>query len=442
MNFKSITAMLLTTLSASLSAQVVKVEVKQANGQWSLYRNGEPYYVKGGGGQVHLDELVNIGGNSIRTWSLNNAEEFLDNAHKKGLTVMMGLWVQHERHGFDYDDTVAVRKQLDFFRKRINQLKNHPALLMWGVGNEVDLFYTNTKVWNAVQDIAKMIHEEDPNHPTSTVTAGLDSMEVALVMKNAPDIDIYCVNTYSDLDNAVKNIAKFGWTGPYLITEWGPNGHWEVNKTAWAAPIEQSSSEKAMSYKARYASIEKASKTCLGSYVFLWGQKQETTSTWYGLFAKSGESSEVLDVLHSYWKKQKPENNCPTIGNFGIETDSSLSVGVYISSGIRYKAKADFMDADGDKLKVKWTVVKESTDIKAGGDAENEPPHILGLVKKNKGNNVEFIAPSEEGAYRLFVKAYDKNGHYAYANSPFYVKNSGVEPIVKLRKKKLNFLYE
>ena len=101
MNFKSITAMLLTTLSASLSAQVVKVEVKQANGQWSLYRNGEPYYVKGGGGQVHLDELVNIGGNSIRTWSLNNAEEFLDNAHKKGLTVMMGLWVQHERHGFD-----------------------------------------------------------------------------------------------------------------------------------------------------------------------------------------------------------------------------------------------------------------------------------------------------------------------------------------------------
>ena len=100
------------------------------------------------------------------------------------------------------------------------------------------------------------------------------------------------------------------------------------------------------------------------------------------------------------------------------------------------------MDADGDKLKVKWTVVKESTDIKAGGDAENEPPHILGLVKKNKGNNVEFIAPSEEGAYRLFVKAYDKNGHYAYANIPFYVKNSGVEPIVKLRKKKLNFLYE
>ena len=28
---------------------------------------------------------------------------------------------------------------------------------MWAVGNEMDLFYKNFKVWNAVEDIAAMI---------------------------------------------------------------------------------------------------------------------------------------------------------------------------------------------------------------------------------------------------------------------------------------------
>ena len=208
------------------NGQPVKVEVKKIDNEWGLYRNGEPYFIRGAGGQTNLDKLVEIGGNSIRTWSLENAQKYLDEAHKRGLTVTMGLWVQHERHGFDYNDTAAVRKQLDYFTRKVREFKDHPALLMWGIGNEVDLFYTNTKVWNAVQDIAAMVHREDPNHPTTTVTAGYDSTETALIMANAPDIDIYGINTYGDLKKAVDDMQRFGWQGPYLIAEWGPNGHW------------------------------------------------------------------------------------------------------------------------------------------------------------------------------------------------------------------------
>ena len=45
---------------------------------------------------------------------------------------------------------------------------------MWCVGNEVDLFYKNFKVWDAIEGIAKMIQDIDPNHPTMTVTEGID----------------------------------------------------------------------------------------------------------------------------------------------------------------------------------------------------------------------------------------------------------------------------
>lgn len=229
----------LIIVNASFSlAQVRHVEVKKsANDEYRLYVDQKEFYIKGVGGSDFLDVAVNIGANTIRTWSTDNAKQVLDEAHARGLMVMMGMWVQHERHGFDYDDDAKVKNQLEQFRKVVLELKDHPALLLWGVGNEVDLFYTNTKVWNAVQDIAKMIHELDPHHPTTTVTAGLDPNEVDLIKRNAPDIDIYSVNTYGGIGDVRKNIRNYGWTGPYLITEWGPNGHWEVAKTPWVHPL-------------------------------------------------------------------------------------------------------------------------------------------------------------------------------------------------------------
>lgn len=417
------------------------VKLVETNEGWSLTKNGSPYYIKGAGGQTQLNVLQEIGGNTIRTWSLDNAEKFLDEAHDRGLMVMMGLWVQHERHGFDYNDSKAVQKQLDFFRKRVTQLKDHPALLLWGVGNEVDLFYTNTKVWNAVQDIAKMIHELDPNHPTCTVTAGLDAKEVELISKNCPDIDIYGINTYSELGSAINNISKFGWNGPYLITEWGPNGHWEVEKTAWNIPIEQTSSEKAASYRERYALIEQAKSKCLGSFVFLWGQKQETTGTWYGVFSKDGDKTEIINDLQKAWTGVDPKNRSPKVGKLQIKENETLLKENYLQARGKYQAEVNFTDPDKDKLKIRWVIRYESTDIKSGGDAEKEPPSIPGLIKKKRGQSVHFVAPKKEGAYRLYVMAYDKSGHVAYANIPFYVKPDLDKQKIRLKKRNLNPTY-
>ena len=46
----------------------IKVEMRQENGQWQLYRGGKPYYIKGVGGQSQMDRAVTYGANSIRTW--------------------------------------------------------------------------------------------------------------------------------------------------------------------------------------------------------------------------------------------------------------------------------------------------------------------------------------------------------------------------------------
>lgn len=416
------TAVLLIAFSQTILAQVVPVTVQMdAAGNWQLYRNGQPYYVKGVGGKVELEKAAAIGANSIRTWGSDDAGEVLDKAQAMGLTVLMGLWLQHERHGFDYNNTEKVQQQLLHFTEVVEKYKNHPALLAWGVGNEVDLFYSNTNVWYAVNDIAKMIHEKDPNHPTMTVTAGLDTTETRLIMERAPEIDIYGINTYGDLGSVAKLLSTTKWNKPYMITEWGPNGHWEVQKTMWGVPVEQSSSEKANSYKERYNKhIAAESKLCIGSYVFLWGQKQETTATWYGLFDEKGLSSQAVDELERIWTGKEPVNSAPILNsaqlNGKLKGDSIL-----VQPYSTCNAVATVTDLNGDKLKFVWEVVYESTDIKAGGDAEAKPAALKGLSMKTKKNTVQFRAPEKEGAYRLYLFIYDNKGHYAYQNIPFYV---------------------
>ena len=409
----------LVILTSCVNAQVIPVSIEQKEGKWTIVREGADYFIKGGGGQTYLDKLEEIGGNSIRTWGTENAMEIMDEAHKRGLTVMLGLWVQHERHGFNYDDPIAVKKQLEGFRKDVERFKDHPALLLWGVGNEVDLNYSNTKVWDAVQDIAKMIHEIDPNHPTSTVTAGLDKSEVELILEKAPDIDIYGVNTYGDIGNVNKNIRKFGWNGPYMITEWGVNGHWECPKTDFGVPIEQTSNQKANSFSERYEFIREDSMYCVGSYAFLWGNKQETTSTWYGLFTADGKSGEAVDVLQRKWGSE-PKNRAPQLFSLTIE-GKRADESVYLTSSNISEATVDVTDPDGDKLKYSWSVVPESTDIKSGGDAESAPLSIPGSIKKFSNGTVSFRVPKKEGPYRLFLFVDDGNGHAGTANIPFYV---------------------
>ena len=120
---------------SSAYAQAIKVEVKKVDDQWVLMRGGEPYYINGAGGEGFMEELVEAGGNSVRTWSVDDAQEVLDKAQELGLTVMMGLWVQHERHGYDYDNEKANQGQLEYFTKMVKKYKDHPALLMWSIGN-------------------------------------------------------------------------------------------------------------------------------------------------------------------------------------------------------------------------------------------------------------------------------------------------------------------
>jgi len=414
-------------VSTHLLAQPVTVSLTPTTIGWQLYRAQQPYFIKGAGGNSHFKELKEAGGNSIRTWSANDAHWLLDSAQRHGLTVTLGLWLQHERHGFDYSDSVAVQQQLEKFTAIIRRYKDHPALLMWAVGNEVDLFYTNTAVWDAVQDIAAMIHQLDPHHPTTTITAGLDGREVQLIQEKAPDIDIYGINTYGAISQVASDLQAYGWEGPYLVAEWGPNGHWEVPKTTWGAPLEPSSYQKARDFDERYPYIAQGTPNCVGSYVFYWGQKQEVTPTWYGTFSESGQSTEALDVLQYHWKGFWPANRAPELRQLSL-MGLDGSANIYLAPHTLHRAKVQVKDPEGETLRILWQIMPERTEPSIGGDPEPPLPPLKGLIHLQDSSEVQFRSPSAEGPYRLYVQATDEQGKVAYANIPFYVAHKRPTP--------------
>ena len=271
----------INTLSKNKPA---KVTLLNNEGSYQLLVNNEPFYIKGAGLEFgNIPALAKHNGNSFRTWRIENGrqsgKEVLDEAHKYGLMVTMGIEVARERHGFDYNNESAVKEQLEQIKKDVIALKDHPALLLWGIGNELNLRYTNPKVWDAVNEISQMIHEVDPNHLTTTSLAGISKKEITLIKEKCPDLDLLSFQMYGSLEHLPRMIKEYDYTGPYIVTEWGATGHWEVPTTKWGVPIEENSSVKASNYLNRYYDVIEANKSkCLGSYVFSLGSKTRTLS--------------------------------------------------------------------------------------------------------------------------------------------------------------------
>lgn len=411
----------------SNTTEVTTARIEKGADGFQLLVNNEPFYIKGAGLEFgSIPKLAAHGANSFRTWRTDNGQrsgkEVLDDALKYGLKVTMGIDVGRERLGFDYDDEAAVKAQLERIRKEVIALKDHPALIIWGIGNELNHHSENPKVWDAVNEISKMIHEVDPNHLTTTSLAGMNKEFVHLIQERASDIDILSVQMYAEVEILPRLLKESGWEGPLMVTEWGATGYWEVGSTEWGAPFENNSSVKADFYQSRYnTAILSQKEQCIGSYVFLWGQKQERTPTWFGMFMPDGRETESIDVMHYVWNESWPENRTPRINAFTLESKVATD-NIRLAAGKKYAAVIDVADPDNDALTYRWEIMKESKTAATGGDAEEVPEVIEGLIQSAASANVEFLAPKEEGAYRLFIYVDDTADHTAHANIPFYVE--------------------
>ena len=402
-------------------SQVAKVSIIKTSNGFQLTKNGEPYYIKGAGAKSNFKKVVESGGNSIRIWSTNKSE-LLDSAYKYNLSVCLGIWVAQERNGFNYNDEYNVRSQIELIKKEILRLKDHPSVILWGIGNEVDLQYSNFKVWETIEEIAKFIKKVDPNHPTMTVIAGLDPSKVFMIKKHCPSVDILGINVYGAIENAPLNIRRYGWEKPYVITEWGVNGPFEAKTNSWGAKIEPTNGFKANQRLRRYKNIIESDKSlCLGSYCFLWGQKQESTSTWHGMYLSNGHPTEAIDVMQYCWSGNWPKQRAPSIMQIKLNGDNWKKNHIF-STGEEVSLEYVFNRNNNDSLIFDYQLYPETFSNKGGGDFQESPDEIpIEIISKSE-NKISFKVPSRKGYYRIFVFLKNKYNKSSVANIPFQVE--------------------
>jgi hypothetical protein len=399
-------------------ADAIPVELQKTDSGWQLLRGGEPYFIHGAGGDGPLDVLAAAGANSVRTWG-GDVGSLLDDAHKLGLTVTVGIWLGHERHGFDYGDETQVAEQLERAREMVLKYKDYPALLLWGVGNEMEGYEdaNNPAVWEAVNDVAAMVKELDPNHPTMTVTAFVHGERIEYLHNRSPAIDIHGVNAYGGAQAVPRVLREGGASKPFILTEFGPVGPWEIPTTDWGAPYEQTSAEKADFYRESYnKAIADAPGVALGAYAFLWGNKMEATQTWFGMLLDDGSRTAAVDTMTEIWSGQPPGNLAPIAERPVIEGGAELDPGRVVD------VSATITDPEQDDLRIKWELRPESGDYATGGDFRPELPAVNDAIVDSRIDGARVRMPDEPGAYRLFVYAWDTAGGAATANVPLLVK--------------------
>lgn len=403
-----------------------QVDIREHNGKWTLYRNNEPYFIKGAHGRVRLDWLKQIGGNSIIVYESELSDSIMDLAHELGLTVSISLEIGKGRFE-DYTDDQFIQQQRNRVKELVQKYKTHPALLFWIVGNELHITQNNNvRLWREVNELSKIIRSIDPWHPTTTTIASFPtvSFQPLQIKLFAPDLDFITLTIYEFAPRIKRESDSFIWgiNGPFLVSEWGGQPYWMYPRTEWDAIIEHSTTRNAdLFYHYHSLIFDRNAEKCIGGYVFYWGQKQERTHTVFSLIHEEKHKTQAFEALQYLWTETFPDNWCPRIDTFYLDGFSGHNF--YLQKEKNYQASIYAVDPDDDPLTMKWELREEGY---YRGKTGGEPEPVTRIIAQSDSvktyrENFSFQSPDKTGPYRLFVYVYDNHNYVASANIPFYV---------------------
>ncbi len=400
-----------------------KVQIVPVGNGFRLLREDRPYFIKGAAGRARPDLVRAAGGNAIRTYTTDGLDTLLDRAHALGLSVMAGIYLGRECEGFNYQDTLAVAQQHRMALDVVERHKHHPALLCWALGNELDNESEQPQLmWRRVNELALAVKNADPDHPVTTCVS-FWAPSLKILFDGVPALDFVSINAFGNLwevDQYFRQQIK----QPYLISEWGTSGPWEVQRTEWSAPVEKSLREKHTQIRDTYRRhIAANTSHCLGSFAFYWGQKQETSPTWFSFFSENGEKTTLVDLSYELWGGGKPANQAPVPDTI-LAAGQGVTRNRYLQSGAITDASVQATDPDGDPLSYRWEITPEGSVFNPDDiGRELKPDSLRGLIVENAGKRIRFRVPAKTGPYRLAVLIRDGQGGAAYAALPFYAVN-------------------
>lgn len=205
--------------------------------------------------EVDSELMAAAGINAVRTYEPITDREVLDVFHRKGIHVLNTVYMEGD---VSADSVVPL----------VESLKDHPAILMWVIGNEwnFNTLYsdmTPEDASNRVQEVARLVKKVDPLHLVATVYGMVPGSEE---IDAQVDIDVWGINVYSGL--------TFGplfadWearsTKPMFLAEFGADAFNAL--TGGEDEEDQAKATRALFSEMLDNSVQSGG-TCLGGFIF------------------------------------------------------------------------------------------------------------------------------------------------------------------------------
>ena len=407
----------------SVPAGPSTVRVTGSQGDWQLNVNGAPYEVKGitygpkeSDADGYMRDLKNMGVNTIRTWGVDDATTpgFLDKAAQQGIKVIVGHWLDQ---GVDYvNDTEYKNARKTEIVARVNALKNKQGVLMWDIGNEVILTMQDhglaadvveaRRVAYAkfVNEVAVAVQAADPNHPVTSTDAYTQAW--MYYKQYTPALNLLAVNSYGAIDTVKRDWISGGYTKPYILTEGGPHGEWEVPNDINGVPDEPTDLEKKAGYTYSWNALKGHSGVALGGTEFHYGLENDFGGVWLNT-TTGGWRRLGYHALRQAYTGQAAPNTPPEITAMTVGSQTAVPAGGTFTVGV------NVTDPQGDLIR--YNLMASDKHITGNRGLSN-------LVFTETGNGQFTVrAPEQFGVWKVYVYAFDGHGNVGIEQRSFKV---------------------
>ena len=184
--------------------------------------------------------------------------------------------------------TGRMQQQTARVLAQVEQYKDHPALLGWGLGNEVVLNIAGDDQRIAysryLEQLCRHVKALDPHHPVLSVSAW--TVAVPYWQAHCPGLDLYGINAYGPAAGGLpRALEDLGVEKPWLVTEFGPVAEWDVPADDLGVPIMPNDAQKydQMVNGWNQGVTGATSKGHRGGFLFNYGKGFDFVSLWMGM---------------------------------------------------------------------------------------------------------------------------------------------------------------
>jgi len=408
--------------------------VRTGDDTWQLQVGGKPWLVKGltwgpsssitdAQLDAYLDQLVAAGVNTIRTWGTDaSSERLLTHAAVKGIKVIAGFWVQPgggPGSGGCPDfvipsasDTTYLNAVISDVKKYVAMYKDNPGVLMWDIGNESINGLNSCYGPGVAGGSAQKLEDErnayaafietavqaaksvDTTHPVTSTDAYVGAWKY--YKAHTPSLDLLAVNSYGAIDGVHDAWVAGDYGKPYVVTEAGPDGEWEVPDDANGVPTEPSDVAKAAGYTRAWQQVTDHPGQALGATMFHFGVEKDLGGVWLNVLTGGEKRLGYYALAQAYGGTAAHDDQPPVISSMTVPSGK-------VAPGSTFTVSAAATDPDGDDI---------SYEVDLSGAYANGNSQLVAANAVDKGNGTfQVTAPQAPGVWKVYVLARDGHGN-------------------------------